>query len=198
MMIGVLVTLALMAWCIGSSARADLPRPPKPTPAPETPAPEKAVPELAITADGSTKVAHLRLPKSVIQSLANPQNAPHADAQLSPTRTVVAGVALASALAISGLFLARGRGGRGRIAIVCAIVSAIGVLTTMAIADVPPFNPNTVHHRPSRYPAAGDQVTVPVIIETAEDGQIELKLPAEAAAKVAALPTTRPSTEFTK
>jgi hypothetical protein len=182
-----------MVLSINLAARGDVPRPPKPAPADDSSKPAKADPQLQITLEKDGKTAHLRLPRSVVQALSASGHPARADSGISPARTAVAGIALASALAVGGLFLARGRLGRGRNLMVIAMAGGVGLLTTFSLADLPPFNPNAPRWHRLVPPAPAENAVMPVVIDTVDEGPIQLTLPADQAAKIAQLPTTRPA-----
>ena len=80
--------------------------------------------------------------------------------------------------------------------IVIAVVGSLGVLTTLAMADIAPRDTNTPRYRPFHVSPAPENAGMPVIIDTADDGPIQLTLPSDQAAKLVPLPTTRPGTGF--
>jgi hypothetical protein len=106
---------------------------------------------------------------------------------------VVAGIALSAALAVSGLLFARRRSGHGPTLLLIAGIGGVGLLSTIAAADLSPFG----HSRPPRH-APASAITMPIVIDTIEDGPVQLTIPASKAALLAQHPTTNPSSPAEK
>jgi len=169
----------LLCCLVTSSARADLPRPPKPTP-------KLNEPQLQISTNNDGK-AHLRIPRSMLSSLANQTAPARSDSGISPAHTVVAGIALSAALAASGLLFVRRRNGQGRMLLLIAGLGGVGLIATIASANAPPFG----HVGPPAHPAPS-AITMPVMIDVVDDANMQLTIPASKAALLAP-PTTKPS-----
>ncbi|HEX8916036.1 MAG TPA: hypothetical protein VF796_27055 [Humisphaera sp.] len=186
---GALLTLAvlLLMTFLSSTALADIPPGPRPVPPP--PAPPEAGPSLRVEAQEGMREAKLIIPRKLAQA---GEAKPKADAGgIGGARTAVAGVALAGAVALTGLFLARRRTGGGggitgsRTVSSLLLVGSVGclLLAGTAMADVaipgqPYRGPARRPQRPEAPPAPPvvlPGVKVPVVIEWADDGD-EVKL----------------------
>jgi hypothetical protein len=176
-----LLLLCCLACCLAAAtALADISipgqpyhpnRPPRPTTGPSS---EQ---QLVVTTDASIKQARLRIPASALRPGApGAAPGPRSDAGMSPARTVVAGIALTAAIAVSGLLLVRGRGARGRMLLLAALVASAGVLLSLASADVP--RPPRPAPTPISIPMGG--LKMPVVVEIVDEGPIQLTLPADA------------------
>jgi hypothetical protein len=186
--LGALMLLSGVILCSSDSpAQADLPRPPKPTP-------DSNEPQLQMSTSSDGK-AHVRIPRSMLNSLANPTTPARSDSGISPAHTVVAGIALSAALAVGGLLFARRRSGHGPALLLIAGIGGVGLLSTIAAADVSPFGHGP---RPPRPTPTQSTITTPVVVEVIDDGPLQLTIPASKAELLAQHPTTNPSSSVEK
>ena len=167
--------------CYASAASADIPAPDKPLPAP--PAQRSAPLPLTVEEDATTPVHRIVIPKAVLAKLAANQPDGRGDypggqvGAASPTRSIVAALALSAAVACGLVVARRGRPGRLAAGLIIGLVTAgaAGLLpgtTTLAdraAANAPP-------PRAESRPAADRPESVviaqgaKVILEIAEGG----------------------------
>lgn len=133
---------------LGLAALALLARPlPARSPMPTPP------PRLVIEVDEQAKVARLVIPSKFVTG--RPESVPAAPpARSGRLPTVMAGAALALALAFGGLWLVRRRGAGPGIGVVLVVVAVLGVAATAAWANLRPLNSEPVDTGPRGDPAS--------------------------------------------
>jgi hypothetical protein len=158
-----LMALAWLATAAFAAPAAHGNAPPPPGYRERQPLPE--VPAMKVEVQPDVKEARLIIPRGYA-----PTPKPRADAEgFSPTRTVVAGVSLAGAMALGGIFLARRKSAGRAMSLAMLAGGAAGVLSAgAALADiVVPGQP----YRPVRPPMPREDP--PVVLP---DGQVPTRI----------------------
>lgn len=135
--------------------------------------PKPPAPRLVIERVDNIKEATLVIPRKYLPAQKNADAAEKADAGLSPTRTVVAGIALALAIGFGGMQLIRRRGGMKTLAAVLLLGGgALALAVTQAQADIPPFPRPKPPPEPQPAPVVPLPIGVPVVVQIVEEGNV--------------------------